>query len=75
MHAFLPDEVEEEFMVAGRAVRADSSERPVELAAYHQATVPDDHELFRFEIAHALHAVYRFRGDWPPTYARWSAGS
>jgi hypothetical protein len=76
MHAFLPDAVEEEFMVSGRAVPADSPvERSAALAAYHQPAVPDDHRLFRFGVNRALHAAYRFRGDWPPTYAIWRAPS
>ena len=74
LHAFLPDEVEEEFMVAGVAELADPSERDTALAAYHQPAVPDDHRLFRLRIARALHAAYRFRGDWPPAYTRWRSG-
>ncbi len=74
MHAFLPDEVEEEFMVSGRAVPvASPTERQNALGAYHQPSVPDDHRLFRFGIDRALHARYRFRGDWPPTYRKWRA--
>lgn len=74
LHAFLPDEVEEEFMVSGRATAADSPhEREAALRAYHQPAVPEDHRLFRFGADRALHGVYRFRGDWPPTYKIWRA--
>lgn len=72
-HAFLPDEVEEEFMVSGFAEPAPDEERGEALAAYHQPAVPDDHRLFRLRFDRALHAKYRFRGDWPPTYTRWRA--
>ena len=76
LHAFLPDKVEEEFMVSGRATpAATAGERKAALAAYHQTAVPDDHRLFRFRVDRALHAVYRFRGDWPPTYKTWRAGA
>ena len=75
LHAFLPDEVEEEFMIAGYAVRGEPRERDAALAAYHVASVPDDHVLMRFVLDRALHAAYRHRGDWPPTYRRWSAAS
>jgi len=73
LHAFLPDEVEEEFMVSGFAEPAPPEERVEALASYHQPTVPDDHHLFRLRFDRALHAHYRYRGDWPPTYTRWRA--
>ena len=72
LHSFLPDEIEEEFMVAGQAQAVASSvESESALAHYHQSNVPGDHRLFRFQLSRALHATYRFRGDWPPTYRRW----
>lgn len=74
LHAPLPDRVEEEFMVGGRAYRAPSSaESEAALAAYHISDVPPENVLFRFDIERALHAAYRFRGDWPPTYRHWRA--
>jgi hypothetical protein len=75
LHAFLPDEIEEEFMIGGVASAAPDDERAAALAAYHVARVPDDHVLVRFGVDRALHATYRFRGDWPPVYRRWSASS
>jgi len=71
LHAFLPDEVEEEFMVSGFAERAPADARIEALRYYHQPSVPDDHELFHLRFDRALHAKYRYRGDWPPTYTRW----
>jgi hypothetical protein len=76
LHAFLPDEVEEEFMVSGFAEPApDPAARAAALRAYHQPAVPDDHALFHLRFDRALHAKYRHRGDWPPTYTRWRAGA
>ena len=37
-----------------------------------RTTVADDHVLFEFEIARCLYAKYRQRGDWPPTYTKWT---
>ena len=74
MHAFLPDEIEEEFLLMGRAQPAPSpNDRRAALAAYHVPNPPEDHYLYRFSIERALHATYRFRGDWPPTYRVWRA--
>jgi len=71
LHALLPDEVEEEFYVTGRARRVDDpGVRRQVVAAYH-APVPDDHTLFALDVERVLHAAYCFRGDWPPTYTRW----
>jgi hypothetical protein len=72
LHAFLPDEVEEEFMVSGFAEPAPD-ERATAIESYHMPRVPDDHVLFRLRFDRALHAKYRHRGDWPPTYTRWRA--
>jgi len=73
LHAFLPDEVEEEFMVSGFADPAPPVDRAIALEAYHQPSVPDDHQLFYFRFDRAMHAKYRHRGDWPPLYTRWRA--
>ena len=71
LHAFLPEEVEEEFYVTGRARRVDDpATRQRVVAAYH-APVPEDHLLFALDVQRVLHAAYRFRGDWPPVYTRW----
>lgn len=73
LHALLPDEVEEEFAVSGRAHREnDPAVRERVAAAYH-APVPDDHVLYALDVDRVLHAAYRFRGDWPPVYTKWAA--
>lgn len=71
LHALLPEEVEEEFYLTGRARRVDDSAVRQEVAAAYHAPVPDDHALFELELERVLYAAYRFRGDWPPTYTRW----
>jgi hypothetical protein len=71
LHAFLPEEVEEEFEVTGRAQRVDDLAVRARVAAAYHAPVPDDHILFSLDVERVLHAGYRFRGDWPPTYTRW----
>ena len=71
LHALLPEEVEEEFCVTGRARRVDDPDVRRQVAAAYHAPVPDDHMLFVLDVGRVLHAAYRFRGDWPPTYTRW----
>jgi len=75
LHAFLPVEVDDEFMVAGtvRPVE-DPGMRGRAVAAYH-TPVPDDQHLFEFGVERVLHAKYHFRGEWPPAYRRWRAPS
>ncbi len=73
LHALLPEQVDDEFYITGRAVRVDDAgRRAAAVAAYH-VPVPDDHHLFELRIERALVARYRFRGDWPPAYTRWQA--
>lgn len=71
LHAYLPDEVEEEFCVNGRARRVDDPSVRRQVAAAYHAPVPDADVLFALDVETVLHASYRFRGDWPPTYTRW----
>ena len=71
LHALLPEEVEEEFYVTGRARRVDDLAARQRVAVAYHALVPDDHALFALDVERVLHAAYRFRGDWPPVYTRW----
>jgi len=71
LHALLPEEVEEEFYVTGRARRVDDPAARQRVAVAYHAPVPDDHALFALDVKRVLHAAYRFRGDWPPVYTRW----
>jgi hypothetical protein len=74
MHALQPENIEDEFMVAGRARLTDTSaERALALTGYHQEQAATDHLLFTFDIERALLATYDFRGQWPPHYRRWRA--
>ena len=34
----------------------------------------DGETLFEFQLEKAMHAKYKARPDWPPTYRKWSAG-
>lgn len=71
LHAFTPEEVDDEFMVAGHARRVvDPAARAAAVAAYH-LPVPDEHELYELDVERALLATYARRGEWPPVYRRW----
>jgi hypothetical protein len=39
--------------------------------AYH-GEVGEGWALFALHVGRCLHAKYRHRGDWPPTYAKWA---
>jgi hypothetical protein len=71
MHAFAPEEVDDEFCITGTARAVDAGPLRDTLAATHTAAVEDDHRLFEFDVETALLARYRHRGDWPPTYTVW----
>jgi hypothetical protein len=71
LHTSLPEEVEEEFCVAGRAGGVDDPVVHQEVVAAYHAPVPDDLALHTLGIDRVLPAAYRFRGDWPPVYRRW----
>jgi hypothetical protein len=80
VHAFPPDEVDDEFVVTGRSQPVDDPDRVTRVAAAYrkpdgtQMPVQEDDRLFEFGIETALLARYRYRGDWPPAYTRWRAG-
>jgi hypothetical protein len=72
LHAFTPEDVDDEFYVTGRATEiADPATRATVAAAYH-VPVRDEDTLFALDIERCLLAKYRHRGDWPPTYTKWS---
>ncbi len=74
LHAFLPDKIDDEFMVAGRAVLCPTlTDRLAAFGGYHESKVPDEWPLYRFDIERAMLATYDHRGQWPPTYRRWRA--
>lgn len=74
LHAMQPEDIEDEFMIAGKAEPADTpAERARALTGYHQPEAASDWVLFRFGIDRAMHAKYDHRGQWPPSYTRWRA--
>jgi hypothetical protein len=76
LHTFPCVDVDDEFVVSGVAVDAESfGVRDAVHAAYVAtgATTSND-TLFELLIDRALHAKYEARPSWPPTYRRWRAG-
>ncbi len=76
LHAFPVRDVDDEFYIAGRAVRVDDlAVRKVVYDTYVAtgATTSDD-TLFELWLERALHAKYGLRPSWPPAYTKWSAG-
>ena len=75
LHALSPTDVDDEFFVRGRAEPTEPSKDL--MAAVIAAAVPatvggDDEQLFHLHIDRVLVATYTHRGQWPPTYERWS---
>jgi hypothetical protein len=76
LHTFPCVDVDDEFMVSGVAVDAESfGVRDAVHAAYVAtgATTSND-TLFELRLDRALHAKYEGRPSWPPDYRRWRAG-
>jgi len=76
LHASSPVEVDDEFFVRGHAEPTEPT--PDLKSAIMTAAVPatvgaDEEQLFQLYIDRALVATYTHRGQWPPTYERWSA--
>lgn len=70
-----PD-VDDEFFIRGRAEPAEPGDDLN--AAIVSAAVPatvggSDEQLFQSHLDRVLLATYTHRGQWPPTYERWSA--
>jgi hypothetical protein len=74
MHSFPAEATDDEFYIAGTASpETDTAIRAAVADAYHD-DVKEQWRLFHFDIERALLSTYRFRGDWPPTYSKWSEG-
>jgi hypothetical protein len=76
LHAFSPEDVDDEFFIRGRAEPTQPAEelRTAIIAAAAPATVGAEEErLFHFHIERVLLATYAHRGQWPPSYKRWVA--
>ena len=76
LHAFSPEDVDDEFFARGRAepIEATARLKAAIIAAAAPATVgADEEQLFQLHIDRVLIATYTHRGQWPPTYERWAA--
>lgn len=73
MHAFAPEDVDDEFCVMGRAHDIQAGSLRDGLAAGYHGVIPDGSALFEFDVERALLSRYRHRGDWPPAYTVWKA--
>ena len=74
IHTFSPEDVDDEFHITGVAQMVrDEAVRAAAVGDYHLEHVPDDHALFRIDLRSAMHAKYRFRGEWPPSYRVWKS--
>ncbi|HZQ34515.1 MAG TPA: hypothetical protein VFD32_01190 [Dehalococcoidia bacterium] len=74
LHAFLGEQTDDEFYLAGRAERLhDATLRQAVFAALTATGVMPtaDDELFEFRIERALHSAYAHRGQWPPARTIW----
>ena len=76
LHAFTPEDVDDEFFVRGRAEPTESS--PELHAAIVAAAVPaqvgaHEEQLFQLHLDRVLLSTYTHRGQWPPRYDRWVA--
>ena len=76
LHAFCPTDVDDEFLVRGLAEPTEPTAelKATIIAAAVPATVGADKEqLFQLHVDRVLVASYTHRGQWPPSYERWSA--
>lgn len=71
MHAFTPEDVDDEFCVMGQAVPVGEGPLRERLVAGYHGVIPGGSILFEFEIERVLLSRYGHRGDWPPTYTVW----
>lgn len=61
LHAFTPEKVDDEFMVAGHARAVDDPVLRAAAVAARHIPVPDDHDLYELDIGRALLATYTHR--------------
>jgi hypothetical protein len=76
LHAFCPIDVDDEFFVRGLAepMVPTTDLKAAIIAAAVPATVgAEEEQLFQLHIDRVLLATYTHRGQWPPSYERWSA--
>jgi hypothetical protein len=75
LHTFPSPEVDDEFMIAGRALRNDDSgvRKGVYEAYVATGAQTSDDTLFELRLDRVLHAKYGPRPSWPPLYTKWTA--
>jgi hypothetical protein len=73
LHSTGSADVNDELMLAGRAVPAPPSVDRAAAVAAAGYTVADDHVLIQLGIERALWAEWSTPPSWPPTYHRWTA--
>jgi hypothetical protein len=72
LHSYPPEEVDDEFYATGRATEVQDPDIRAEVADAYHDQVAEGWSLFALDIERCLHAKYRHRGDWPPTYTKWT---
>jgi hypothetical protein len=72
LHSYPPEEVDDEFYATGRATEVQDAAIRAEVANAYHDEVAEGWSLFVLDIERCLHAKYRHRGDWPPTYTKWT---
>jgi hypothetical protein len=78
LHAFSPEEVDDEFFVRGRAEPIEPNEdlkASIIAAAVPARVGAKEEQLFQLHTDRVLVATYAHRGQWPPSYQRWSASN
>lgn len=73
LHAFLPEDNDDEFYLTGTAAEIGDPQRVADVRAACAHSVRDDEILVAFDIQRCMYAEYRERGAFPPTYTRWVA--
>ena len=76
LHTFPRPDLDDEFNVAGLAVREeDAAIRKVVYDTYTATgAFTSNDTLFELLLERALHAKYAARPSWPPAYTKWNAG-
>lgn len=73
LHTFPPEHTDDEFYLTGAVTEISDRELRTSVASACLHSISGDDALFEFHIARCLHAKYRERGAFPPTYTRWAA--
>jgi len=75
LHTFPAVDVDDEFLIMGRAHFIEDAAQAARVRADQKArgmTSTDDEGLFRFDIERVMHAKYPGgHGTWPPRYSVW----